>query len=232
MTAYRRQDVLITILSLALLTAWDSAGIDMPLMRSLGNASGFAWREVVALQWMHSGGRAVAWAVMAWMVWLAFTEPKRLARGALSARGLPAHRRYWIGITLACLLLVNLIKRTSATSCPWDLAEFGGVAQHISHWALLARDGGPGQCFPSGHSSAAFAFFTLYFLHRQTDSRRANFYLVGVCVAGVAFSLTQIARGAHYPSHALWSAWLSWALCCLADAWLMRQRAMPVPAPR
>ena len=42
-----------------------------------------------------------------------------------------------------------------------ELAEFGGVAQHVSHWSLGVLDGGPGHCFPSGHASSAFAFFAL-----------------------------------------------------------------------
>jgi membrane-associated PAP2 superfamily phosphatase len=218
MTGNRRHDALITLLGLGLLAAWDSAGWDLPLMHLLGNASGFVWREAAVLNWLHTGGRSVAWGVLAWMGWMAFAVPRQAAQAASSAQQGPLHRRYWFAMTLLCLLLINIIKYASATSCPWDLAEFGGIAHHVSHWAILVRDGGPGQCFPSGHSSAAFGFFSLYFLFRRHDSQRAKRYLAAVCAAGVVVSLTQIARGAHYPSHALWTAWLCWTTCCAADA--------------
>ena len=42
--------------------------------------------------------------------------------------------------TLAlCVLAVPALKQISTTSCPWDLAEFGGVARYASHWALGVR---------------------------------------------------------------------------------------------
>ena len=48
------------------------------------------------------------------------------------------------------LAVVSVIKILSNTSCPWDLAEFGGVARYASHWALGVIDGGGGRCFPGG----------------------------------------------------------------------------------
>ena len=231
MTAYPRRDALIVCSTLLLLAAWDLAGFDLPLMRSLGNSAGFMWREAPALTGLHKGGRILGWLVLGWMAWTAWIASRQPRQADCPDR---AENRnlsgYWLGITLLCLLTINVIKQVSATSCPWDLAEFGGVARHISHWALLTPDGGPGQCFPSGHSSAGFAFFSLYFLHRQHHARRARGFLLAVCAAGVVFSLTQIARGAHYPSHALWTAWLCWTVCCLADSWLMRKQALQLAA--
>jgi PAP2 superfamily len=218
------RDALTTLLGLGLLAAWDRAGWDVQLMHLFGNLSGFAWHEAAALRWLHSAGRAFAWAFLGWMGWVAFAVPQQAEHAALTQQPGPSHRRYWFAVTLVCLLVVNVIKHASTTSCPWDLAEFGGSAHHVSHWALFVRDGGPGQCFPSGHSSAAFGFLSLYFLFRRHDLQRAKRYLVAVCAVGLVFSLTQIARGAHYPSHALWSAWLCWAICCVADAALRFMR--------
>ena len=64
------------------------------------------------------------------------------------------------GLSLA---VVSTLKYTSSTSCPWDLSEFGGVARHVSHWALGVLDGGGGKCFPAGHASAGIAFFGGFF---------------------------------------------------------------------
>ena len=126
-------------------------------------------------------------------------------------------RLRWLGACLACLLLVPLAKRFSRTSCPWDVAEFGGSASYVPHWLLGTLDGGPGHCFPSGHAVAAFAFFSGYFLRRDTRPRLARVWLAGVLLAGLAFGWAQLARGAHYPSHTLWSAWLCWAVCVAVD---------------
>ena len=49
--------------------------------------------------------------------------------------------------------VIPLLKARSLTSCPWDLIEFGGKAQYVSHWLRGVTDGGPGRCFPSGHAS-------------------------------------------------------------------------------
>ena len=53
-----------------------------------------------------------------------------------------------LGTTVACAALIPLIKRLSATSCPWSLAEFGGsVVQFVPHWVRGVTDGGPdGEC--------------------------------------------------------------------------------------
>jgi membrane-associated PAP2 superfamily phosphatase len=109
-------------------------------------------------------------------------------------------------------LLVPIIKRISLTSCPWDLTEFGGKAHYVSHWAWGMVDGGAGHCFPSGHAVAAFGFFGMYFLWREHDDKFARGWLMGVLIVGLLFALTQTVRGAHYPSHAAWTAWLSWTV--------------------
>lgn len=225
MTRRNQWDVWISVGALALLAAWDASGWDMAAMRSLGNASGFTLRSAAALAQLHQASRVIAWAVLAWQGWMAF-GPQRVGKlgnlGTSKPQPDRAYRRYWFGVTLACVLGINIIKYASNTSCPWDLAEFGGTARHVSHWMFWLADGGPGQCFPSGHSSAAFAFFTLYFVWRSYDANRARRYLLAVCTAGAILSLTQILRGAHYPSHALWSAWVCWTICCAASRWQQR----------
>ena len=132
---------------------------------------------------------------------------------------------------LFCAVAVPALKRFSPTSCPWELAEFGGAARYLSHWHWRIADGGPGHCFPSGHAVAAFAFFGMYFLWRGHDRRRARAWLLGVLGAGVVFGAAQLVRGAHYPSHTFWSAWICWAICAgTARATAARRAVMFRPA--
>lgn len=199
-------DLTMTLVALAGLLLWEALQLDRWAAHLYGNGGGFALRDSgFASRVMHDGGRSLGWCVLAflaldaWRQWL--PGPSRGER----LRGFAA--------TLAALLLVPLLKRGSRTSCPWDLVEFGGRASYVSHWALGVTDGGPGRCFPSGHAVAAFAFFSGYFLLRQHRPALARTWLIGVLALGFGFGWAQLARGAHYPSHTLWSAWLCWLVC-------------------
>jgi membrane-associated PAP2 superfamily phosphatase len=121
-------------------------------------------------------------------------------------------------VALTSLLVVPLLKSRSLTSCPWDLAEFGGKARQVSHWAWGIADGGPGHCFPSGHATTGFAFFAGYFLLRELHPKQARAWLAAVCASGMLFGGTQVVRGAHYISHIIWTAWICWALCTTVTA--------------
>jgi len=208
-------DLAVALLGLLVLLTWEIGGLDLAVSRHYGTTSGFALRDVwYTRALLHDGGRALGWSAMAVMV--------ACAVWSRQDRPLRAQHWYWIGVTLVCLLLVPAIKQVSSTSCPWDLVEFGGVASYVPHWRLGVHDGGPGHCFPSGHAVAAFAFLTLYFDWRTLKPRLARVCLALVCVAGVLYGWAQLARGAHFVSHTLWSAWLCWAVCALAAAWKAR----------
>lgn len=205
------QDLLVTLLTAALLLAWDASSGDLAAVRAFGDASGFALRDTWwASRLLHDGGRLLSWALLAGLV-LAALRPGRPGQPSR------AQRWRWIAVILLCVVAVPALKRSSLTSCPWDLAEFGGVAQHVSHWAWTLADGGPGRCFPSGHAVAAFAFFGQYFLWRDHVPRRASAWLITVLLVGTAYGGAQLVRGAHYPSHTLWSAWLCWLISVLAS---------------
>lgn len=217
-TRPRNSDLIVTGAALLVLFAWEASGLDLTVMRAFGGPGGFAWRDAwLTSEVLHSGGRALAWLVFGWMVVDAVRS---------DADG---DRLFWLGMTTACLALVPALKRLSTTSCPWSLAEFGGTVAYVPHWQFGAHDGGPGHCFPSGHAVAAFAFFTLYFGWRELHPRLAAVALVLVCAVGAAFGWAQLARGAHYVSHTLWSAWLCWTICVLA-AWAKQAREPAKPS--
>ncbi len=208
MSRARRWEVAVAGLGLVALLLWEWSGLDLVLTRAHGSRSGFPWRDAwLTRTLLHDGGRVLAWSVMAlWLLtwWLDRSVDR-------------TRRLRWIGVSLFCLLLVPALKHFAASSCPWELQEFGGrVASYVPHWRLGVHDGGPGHCFPSGHAVAAFAFFAIYFDQREYRPRVARWCLAGVCVVGAWFGWAQVARGAHFVSHALWSAWLCWVVCAIA----------------
>lgn len=199
-----RRDLFVLGIGLLALLAWDGLGLDLPISRLFADASGFAWRD----QWfvsgvLHSGARYAAW-VLALVLVIGIWRPLPFARG-LSRQ----ERIAWVVATAACALLIPLLKLASLTSCPWSLAEFGGTAAHVSHWAFGQADGGPGRCFPAGHATAAFCFLPGWFVLRRVAPVAARRWLVATLAAGAVLTMVQVMRGAHYVSHSLWTGW-----CC------------------
>ncbi|HUR40431.1 MAG TPA: phosphatase PAP2 family protein [Verrucomicrobiae bacterium] len=152
-----------------------------------------------AAELMHRGGRWIVFAtgMTAVLVWL-------------------TTRRDDAGYVALCFALgpglVALLKHFSAADCPWALARYAGDLASGGH------------CFPAGHSSGAFAFFAFYFVLPEPHFRRAA---LGLALAlGFAFAATQWARGAHFPTHDLWSAWICWNVCLVLAAWRLRPSAV------
>ncbi len=188
--------------------AWDAAGWDLAVVGLWADARGFPWRHHWGLERvLHDAARHLAtglYLALWGLVWRPLGPWRTLTRAQ--------RLEVALGATWG-LLAVNVLKRESLTSCPWDLQAFGGVARHVSHWRWGVADGGPGHCFPGGHASAALAGLALPLPWlasgepaQRVWGRRA---LVAVLGLGVVLGLTQTVRGAHYPSHTLWTA----ALC-------------------
>ncbi|SEL76416.1 Membrane-associated enzyme, PAP2 (acid phosphatase) superfamily [Roseateles sp. YR242] len=193
------------VLGLLVVLTWDALGLDLSAVRWFGDANGFAWRNHwLTAGLLHQGGR---WLATGLAVVLLVNAVRPLWPGL-------TRRERWlaVAITAVCLVAIPLIKQGSTTSCPWDLAEFGGTAHYVSHWRFGLNDGGPGHCFPSGHASSAFAFFSLFFMLRRAYPRQARAALTGVLMMGLLYGLAQMARGAHYPSHTFWTGWICWAM--------------------
>ena len=227
MTRSTRFDVGLILALLALLLAWDASGADLGMTRWLAGPHGFPWRDAWLTRYaLHDGGRLLSGAVLLTTVLHSLRRP---ADGPSRAQRLGA-----VGVVALGFLVVPSVKRFSATSCPWDLAEFGGTAAYVSHWQFGLADGGPGHCFPSGHAVAAFAFFAMYFLWRRHRPAVARAWLGATLAAGTVFGAAQCLRGAHYPSHVLWSAWICWTVAALSFslAGWARRVVVPAVAPR
>lgn len=222
-------DALPLLIALPLLWAWDRAGLDLQVAELFGTPLGFAWRDHwLTAGLMHDGIRWLAWGV--WLVLLlGLRWPLPFARSLTRRERLS----WWLSTTVA-LAMVPLMKLGSATSCPWSLAEFGGTtARYVPHWMLGLYDGGSGHCFPSAHAATAFGFVSGWFALRRTSPRAARSWLLATVLLGVAISAVQVLRGAHYPSHCFWAAWICWATAagCAALARRWAEPARPRLAP-
>lgn len=120
-------------------------------------------------------------------------------------------RRGALYMALIAAVVVTL-KHYSPVSCPWDLLEYGGSKPDT------------GRCLPAGHPLSGFALFGLVLALSQSKQRAACYTLAAALLVGLAAGAVQVARGAHFPSHVLWTAWIAWAIT-LALAGLAPRRA-------
>jgi membrane-associated PAP2 superfamily phosphatase len=218
----RTRTFISTLALFVLFTLWDLASLDLRLAHWFGNTSGFALRD----HWLwskvlHEGARRVAWALQLLLllsVWWPFGVLRSLTR---------RQRVHMFVAAMLCVMTVSVFKGMNATSCPWELAEFGGKAIYVSHWNWGVFDGGTGRCFPAGHASAAFCFLPGYFWLREKTPRAARIWLTATLVAGFTIGLAQQVRGAHYLSHTLWTGWICWIISALSHGLLegRKQRA-------
>lgn len=203
----------ITLMTLAALLAWDASGLDLTLAHWYGSAQGFPLHEDWFLsKVLHTKAQQAGWVCV-----IALAVAIRWPFGVLRQINRSERIALLAGI-LAALLVIITLKGINHTSCPWDLTEFGGRANYVSHWALRLRDGGPGQCFPGGHASTGFALIAGYFALQHTAPHAARVWLTVALVLGFGLGWVQQMRGAHFMSHNLWTGWLCWTLTGLLDA--------------
>ena len=221
-----KQLALFTALSAVLLLAWDASGLDLPMAMWFGGPAGFAWQDNWFLTTiLHDGARRLAWALALLLcvgVWFPVGGLRRLS----------VNRRLQFAVTtLLSVTLISSLKVISTTSCPYALADFGGVAHYTSHWShLFQHDGGSGGCFPAGHASSGFAFLGGYFAYRSSNLVAARRWLVGAMLVGLVLGLAQQIRGAHFMSHTLWTAWICWCTAWAVHECMTRFRFADVGA--
>jgi membrane-associated PAP2 superfamily phosphatase len=130
---------------------------------------------------------------------------------------------------LLSVIVVSALKATSLHSCPWDLAMFGGKADWFALLGGAGGNAGPGRCWPGGHASGGFAMLAGYFSLRDWHPKAARTALAAALLLGATMSVVQVARGAHFMSHNLWTLWITWAVCLTVYIVFHRLRAR-VPA--
>lgn len=157
---------------------------------------------------------------------------------AIAATWVGAWRRWrvilWTTLAALCAgpALITALKQVSAAHCPWDLVRYGGYAEYTHDW-FAASPEQAGRCLPSGHAGAGFSLFALSFA--GWASGREGWRRSGLLIAlatGVVFSAVRTLQGAHFISHALWSAALDWLCASLVFLPLLcLSRELPAAVP-
>lgn len=154
---------------------------------------------------LHTGGR---WAVRFLVLTSACFWIASGIDPCLRATRRPA--AYFAASVLLSVAVVGLLKTLTNVDCPWDLEVFGGRYPLIRLFADRPDELPQGRCFPAAHASSGYALMALYFVFRERSNLLAKLGLVSGAVTGLMFGLAQQSRGAHFISHDLWSAIITW----------------------
>ncbi len=138
------------------------------------------------------------------------------------------------GASLVAAATVGALKHFSAHACPWSLDLFGGTATSHPLFSPRAAARSVSGCFPAAHPLSGYAWLAAGFsLYPLAPSLARRWWSVAL-VLGTLFGAVQIARGAHFPSHVLWSAWVCWAVdvgLLTTAVWSTSLAAAARPAP-
>lgn len=122
-------------------------------------------------------------------------------------------QRNFILITLissiSTIAVVSLFKRYSTFPCPWNSTMFNGQVKVPDLWLVFSSQLSRQHCFPAGHSSAGFAFLSMYYAYYYSYGQKRLLALMPGVLLGVAYGGAQQVRGAHFMSHDLSTIFLT-----------------------
>lgn len=163
----------------------------------------WAWKETWLTEHLvHRGGRNFSF-------FLLFVVALLLGRSYYKPELRAQQKRLWYLFFAVggSSLLVAILKKFLAISCPWEFGIYGGhLAYEDIAQQLFSRTGSG--CFPAGHASAGYAWIGLYFFLLQ--SRWRWLALASAIIAGLVFGFVQQLRGAHFVSHDLATLTVCW----------------------
>lgn len=201
--------------------ACELSDVDLYLADRCFDFSKGVWpaREAWWAEWLiHKRGKDVITAVAAGslLAWI----------GSFKWEVLRAMRWQLLYLALAISLAagtVSALKRATGRHCPWDVQRYGGQTPYTRLFEPPPQACAPGACFPAGHASGGFSLFAGYFAWRDRRRRAAGCWLGAGALLGSIYGYAQMARGAHFFSHNIWSAIICW-LVSLVLYLVMRRR--------
>ena len=152
---------------------------------------------------IHDGGRQLNIGIA--VLWLAaflaasFRPPLQKYRRPLL---------FFLAATAAGPVLVGGLKQITHIYTPWDI--FAGTFPYVRLFDPVPAGLPAGGAFPAGHSSGGYAFVSLYFLLDALEASRKWPGLVPGLVLGGIYGMGQQVRGAHFPSHDLFTLAICW----------------------
>lgn len=176
-----------------------TTGLDDRITDSFFDFSSATWphkRDFLHRVILHDGAR-----------WLLIVIGSTCALGFLAGnfrQSLRPHRRALLFVVLAMGLAagtVGILKDLSPVPSAWDSTRYGGAVPHLAPWAHFPPGVKLGQCFPGAHSAGGFTLMAFYFVFRERDLVLAWFCLLGGLAFGTLLGISQVIRGAHFPSH-------------------------------
>lgn len=196
------------LLFLALAVLFEATDLDLVLSDPFYDAGRGGWvhkRSWWADGVIHKGGRDLVLALSlgllsAWLLSFRLERLRPWRRQAL----------YMILVIALGTGAVALGKATIDRHCPWDYDRYGGEVPYVRLFEPVPPGFERGHGFPAGHASGGYALVGSYFLFYGRSRRRS---LAGLALGlglGSLFGFGQLARGAHFASHNLWSAALCW----------------------
>lgn len=168
---------------------------------------------------IHVGGRWLIRGIVAaaLSLWIATFVGSHL-------RGLRRPAAYFLLATVLSIGVTGLLKTITNVDCPWDLSVFGGRFPFVKLFADRPDALRHAHCFPAAHASTGYALLALYFVFRDGSTLIARLGLGLGIGAGLVFGIAQQARGAHFVSHDLWSAFLVWMISLTIYAFVFKAR--------
>ncbi|RNC69178.1 MAG: phosphatase PAP2 family protein [Desulfuromonadales bacterium] len=131
--------------------------------------------------------------------------------------------------------LVTIGKNVTGRHCPWDMERYGGSVPYTRLFEKVPAGHNKGRCFPAGHAAGGYALMASYFALRGRHAGLARAGLAAGLILGSVYGWGQMARGAHFLSHNIWSAAVCWFAAFLLylpmRRLLLSEQALRAPNP-
>jgi membrane-associated PAP2 superfamily phosphatase len=199
---------LIPVFLISVAIVVEYSGLDIWWESNFFNVSSNSWPyrdHWLFEQVIHEGGRL--FNILAAGIWLVFFV------AALLHEPLRKYQKpmlYFLVAAASGPIIVGILKHTTHVYTPWDIIPFSGSLPYIRLFDPVPSGLPVGQAFPSGHASGGYAFFSLYFLLHHLGSPHRKYGLAAGFFLGSIYGFGQQARGAHFPSHDLFSMVICW----------------------